>query len=316
MKAGVIGVGKLGGAIAFGLAREVIADEIVLVDAVKDLAWAQAEDIRHGLAGPRMPHITEGAIKDLAHADVLVVAAGQGRKPGQTRLDLLQANTRVVAEVGRAIARVASDATLVVLTNPVDVMTTIAWRATGFPSERVLGSGALLDSVRLRMILADRLRVEPSEVEAVVLGEHGNRAVPIFSRARIRGKPVSLSLSERTAIERTLREVSGRIIDVKGGTAFGPAGTTIDLIRALIGSRPTTLPASVILRGQYGAKDIAMGAPAVLGNGRVLEVEDWPLSDEERTAMAAAAHDLQGFVDDASVVHDLVPRSLRAASDS
>ncbi|HVG37222.1 MAG TPA: L-lactate dehydrogenase, partial [Thermoplasmata archaeon] len=159
MKAGIVGVGKLGGTIAFALAREGPWDELVLVDAVPDLAWAQAEDIRHGLRVSTQPAVGVGTIQDLADCDVVVLSAGQGRKPEMTRLDLLHANAGLVAELSRGIARVATRASLVVLTNPMDVMTTIAWQSTGWPRTRVLGSGTLLDSQRLRVILADHLQV-------------------------------------------------------------------------------------------------------------------------------------------------------------
>src|SRR2546427_590528 len=158
MKAGVVGVGRVGGAIAFALAREGDWDELVLVDAVKDLARAQAEDIRNGLRLSTQPVIRAGSLDDLSESEVVVLCAGQGRKPGMTRLDLLHANAGLVAELSREIAHAASNASLVVLTNPMDVMTTIAWRSTGWPRTRVLGSGTLLDSLRLRMILADRLK--------------------------------------------------------------------------------------------------------------------------------------------------------------
>src|SRR2546425_853502 len=170
MKAGIVGVGKVGGAIAFALAREGPWDELVLVDAVPDLAWAQAEASRQGLRVSTQPAVRVGTIQDLADCDVVVLAAGQGRKPEMTRLDLLHSNAGLVAELSRNIARVATRASLVVLTNPMDVMTTIAWQSTGWPRTRVLGSGTLLDSQRFRVILADHLQVLSVKVSATVLG--------------------------------------------------------------------------------------------------------------------------------------------------
>ncbi len=188
MKAGVIGVGKLGGTIAYALAREGPFDRIVLHDVVTDLAWAQAEDLRHGLCG--RVTVRAGTIADMTDADLVVACAGEGRRPGMSRLDLLRTNAPVVAGVAREIGRVAPEAALVVLTNPLDVMTALACRASGLPREKVLGSGALVDSVRLRALIADRLGVTPGDVDAVVLGEHGDRAVPVFSRVRVDGKPL------------------------------------------------------------------------------------------------------------------------------
>src|SRR2546426_5369584 len=180
MKAGIVGVGKVGGAVAFALAREGPWDELVLVDAVPDLAWAQAEDIRHGLRVSTQPTIRVGNIEDLADCDVVVLSAGQGRKPEMTRLDLLHANAGLVAELSRDIARAARRASLVVLTNPMDVMTTVAWQATGWPRAPVLGSGTRLGSQRLRVILADRLNVPSVKISATVLGEPGEPGTPAF----------------------------------------------------------------------------------------------------------------------------------------
>ncbi len=311
MKAGIVGVGKVGGAIAFALARDGPWDELVLVDAVKDLAWAQAEDIRDGLRLSSQPRVRAGSLEDLSGSDMVVLCAGEGRKPGMTRLDLLHANARLVTQLARDIARSAPTASLVVLTNPMDVMTTIAWRATGWPRTRVLGSGTLLDSLRLQMILADRLGVPSLKVSAAVIGEHGQGVVPVFSRARVSGRSLSLSTKEKAEITQQLRDVSGRIIEAKGGTAFGPAGTTAELVHALVGPRPRVVPCSVVLDGEYGVRGIAIGVPAVLGTRRVLGLEEWPLSEDEQAAFNDAARDLKSFADDASVVLEHVPKPFQ-----
>src|SRR5881397_2700868 len=283
MKAGIVGVGKVGGAVGFALAREGPWDELVLVDAVADLAWAQVEDIRHGLRVSTQPTIRVGKIEDLADCDVVVLSAGQGRKPEMTRLDLLHANAGLVAKLSEDIARAARRASLVVLTNPMDVMTTIAWQSTGWPRTRVLGSGTLLDSQRFRMILADHLNV-PS---------------------------VTLSAKDKEEITRQLRDVSTRVIAAKGGTAFGPAGATVELVQALIGSRPRVVPCSVVLEGEYGVHGVAIGVPAVLGTGRVLALEEWPLADDEQAAFEEAARDLKAFAEDASVLLKVNPQPSR-----
>jgi len=308
MKAGIVGVGKVGGAVAFALAREGPWDELVLVDAVPDLAWAQAEDIRHGLRVSTQPTIRVGNIEDLADCDVVVLSAGQGRKPEMTRLDLLHANAGLVAKLSEDIARAARRASLVVLTNPMDVMTTVAWQSTGWPRTRVLGSGTLLDSQRFRMILADRLNVPSVKISATVLGEHGERVVPVFSRAKVSGRRPTLSAKDKEEIIRQLRDVSTHIIAAKGGTAFGPAGATLELVHALIGSRPRVVPCSVVLEGEYGVHGVAIGVPAVLGTGRVLALEEWPLADDEQAAFEEAARDLKAFADDASVLLKVNPR--------
>jgi malate dehydrogenase len=308
MKVGVVGVGKLGGEIAFALARDGTWDELVLYDVVEGLAWAQAEDIRSGIAERSDSIVRAGSLADLSDSDVVLLVAGQGRKPGMTRLDLLHANAPLVRDLTRQIVSVAPRTTLVVLTNPVDVLTTIAWEASGLTRDRVLGSGALLDSVRLRCLLADRYKVKPSEVEALVLGEHGERAVPLYSRVRIQGRSIELNTEERTALLEELRSLSAKIIEGKGGTAYGPAGATASFLHALISPRPSMVPASVVLHGEYGVRNLALGAPAIVGKGHLLRVEEWPLPPEERQALEAAAHDLSEFAQDASVLLGLAVR--------
>ena len=308
MKVGVVGVGKLGGEIAFAVARDGTWDEIVLYDVVEGLAWAQAEDIRSGIAERSDSIVRAGTLEDLADSDVVLLVAGQGRKPGMTRLDLLHANAPLVRDLSRQIVSAAPRATIVVLTNPVDVLTTIAWEATGLTRDRVLGSGALLDSVRLRCLLADRYKVTPSQVEAVVLGEHGERAVPLFSRVRVQGQSVDLSAEDKTTLLEDLRAVSTKIIQGKGGTAYGPAGATASLLHALVSPHPSMVPASVVLHGEYGIQNLALGAPAIVGKGHVLRVEEWPLLPEEQQALEAAAHDLGEFAQDASVLLGLAVR--------
>src|SRR5437867_3849373 len=299
---------EIGSAVGFARAREGPWDELILVDAVPDLAWAQAEDIRHGLRVSTQPTVRVGKIEDLADCDVVVLSAGQGRKPEMTRLDLLHANAGLVANLSRDIARVARRASLVVLTNPMDVMTTIAWQSTGWPRTRVLGSGTLLDSQRFRTILADLLNVPSVKISATVLGEHGERVVPVFTRAKVGGRRPTLSAKDKEEITRRLRDVSTRVIAAKGGTAFGPAGATVELVHALIGSRPRVVPCSVVLEGEYGVHGVAIGVPAVLGTGRVLALEEWPLADDERTAFEEAARDLKAFAEDAEVLLKANPR--------
>lgn len=302
LKVGVVGVGKLGGEIAFAVARDGTWDEIVLYDVVEGLAWAQAEDIRSGIAERSDSIVRAGSLEDLHDSDVVLLVAGQGRKPGMTRLDLLHANAPLVRDLSRKIVSVAPHTTIVVLTNPVDVLTTIAWEASGLTRDRVLGSGALLDSVRLRCLLADRHHAKPSEVEALVLGEHGERAVPLWSRVRVQGQPVEFRAEDKEAILEELRNVSTKIIAGKGGTAYGPAGATASLLHALVSPHPSMVPASVVLHGEYGVQDLALGAPAILGKGHLLRVEEWPLLPEEQQAVAAAAHDLGEFAEDAGVL--------------
>ena len=171
-----------------------------------------------------------------------------------------------------------------------------------------MGSGSFLDSLRLRALLADRFDVKPIEVEAVVLGEHGDRAVPVFSRATVQGRPLELTSKEKDAIREQLRTLSGRIIEAKGGTAFGPAGATAALVRALASPTPSVVPASIVLAGEYGLQDVALGVPALLGEGRLLQVEAWTLPSDEQAGLRDAGRDLAKYAEDAAVLLGLAVR--------
>src|SRR2546427_9322989 len=157
-------------------------------------------------------------------------------------------------------------------------------------------------------MLAGRLRVPSARTPGAVVGEDGERVVPVFSRAKVSGRRPTLSAKDKEEITRQLRDVSTRIIAAKGGTAFGPAGATVELVHALIGSRPRVVPCSVVLEGEYGVHGVAIGVPAVLGTGRVLALEEWPLADDEQAAFEEAARDLKAFADDASVLLKVNPR--------
>ncbi|HKZ98433.1 MAG TPA: malate dehydrogenase [Thermoplasmata archaeon] len=302
MKAAVVGVGKLGGAIAFALARDPRWRSVVLTDAVEGLAEAQAEDIRHGLDARARADVAAGGLADLDGADLVVVCAGRGRIPGGTRLDLLGTNAPIVADVARGIGRVAPKAAVVVLTNPLDVMTALAQETSGLPRTQVLGSGGILDSNRLRLLLARRHGVRPSEVHAIVLGEHGERAVPVLSRARVRGEPLRVTKAAAEELLEALRVSSLRVIEAKGGTVFGPAGATMVLLEALFGSTPSVVPASVVLDGEYGMRGVSVGVPARVARGRVLRVDAWDLSGAELEALRRSGRDLAKFLEDARIL--------------
>jgi malate dehydrogenase len=304
MKAGVVGVGKLGGAIAFALARDPRWRTLVLTDAVEGLAEAQAEDIRHGLEARARVDVRAGPVEAIEGADLVVVCAGRGRIPGGTRLDLLGTNAPIVRDVGRAIGRVAPQAAVVILTNPLDVMTALAHAASGLPRTQVIGSGGILDSNRLRLLLARRAGAAPADVEATVLGEHGERAVPVLSRARIRGEPIRLTKAEAIRLLEDLRGASLPVIEAKGGTVFGPAGATMALVDALFGSTPTVVPASAVLDGEYGLRGVSLGVPARLARGRLLRIDEWDLAPPELEALRRAGRDLAKFLDDARVLLD------------
>jgi malate dehydrogenase len=282
MKISFIGAGRLGSIIAYTAALRNIADEIVMVDIVEGLGKAQGDDMYNGMAHYNDTVCRGGEYEDIADSDIILVAAGKPRKPGMTRMDLLDFNVNVMKDVAANVKKYAGDAVLVTLTNPMDAMNYALWRITGFERERVIGSGGQLDTSRLRSALSWHYKVPQSQVEAYVIGEHGETQMPVWSRVKIKGKKVEVSPKEREEIREQVRAMAIGIIGGKGATEFGPANGTADMLEAIATGRERLVPSSIIAQGEYGARDISIGMPAVLGKGGLVRIEEWDLAEDER----------------------------------
>lgn len=294
-KLALVGAGGVGGNVAHLAAMADMAREIALIDVVPGLAAATALDLDHasGITGGAV-RCTGGESLDLvAGAEVVVVTAGRARAPGMTRADLIDVNARVIRQTAEAIRTHAPEAVVIVVTNPLDEMTVEMLRATGFPRERVLGMAGTLDSARFRNALAAAAGVTPADVEAVTLGSHGDEMAPITSLARIKGRPLSVFLSDDRIAACTRDAVTGggQVVGLKktGSATIAPAHASIELIDHIRGARTGPVPVSVMLDGEYGVSEVVLGVPAHLGAGGLLEVVEWRLSQGERDALQTAA---------------------------
>ncbi len=294
-KVTIVGAGNVGGQAAARLARSALVDEVVLVDAVPGLAEGIALDIAHcsALDGFDTRLCGSTGYEATEHSDVVVVTAGRARQPGQTRLDLLATNARIVAEVVARAASRSPFAVLVVVTNPLDEMTYLAWRVSGFPHRRVMGMAGVLDTARFRFFLARELGLPPAEVEALTLGSHGETMVPVISQSRVRGRPVA-DLLPVEALERVAartRDAGAEVVRLlRRGSAFhAPGASVAAMVEAILADRREALPACCYLEGEYGIRDVFVGVPAVLGRRGVVEVVELPLVPAELTALREAA---------------------------
>ena len=292
---GLIGAGGVGANIAHLAANGDIAAEIVLVDIMPGLAEAVAMDLNHasGITGTRTRVRGSVDMAAIAGSDVVVVTAGRPRTPGMSRADLIGVNTRVVHAAAEALKAHSPDAIVIVVTNPLDEMTTEMLRATGFPRERVLGMAGTLDSSRFRNALAGAAGVDPADVDAVTLGSHGDEMAPIVSRARIKGRPLDAFLTQK-AIDACVRDAvtgGGQVVALRktGSATLAPAHASVELIEHIRGARAGAVPVSVMLQGEYGIRDVVVGVPCHLGATGVLSVEELPLPDSELSALRAAA---------------------------
>ncbi len=282
---GVAGAGKIGAQSALEMASMGL-DDISMVDIVPGLAEGEALDISHRLSDAGVDVDVSGStdFSALRGASLVVIAAGMGRKPGMTRMDLLAKNADIVGPVTREVAKHAPDAVLLMMTNPMDVLTYVALRASGFPKQRVVGQGGLLDNSRFKYILAKKLGVSRGSITSLVLGEHGENMIPIASHTYVSGVPLTSLLSEaeiQQAIDDT-RKVAADVISKKGATVFAPGRVVARMAKAVVDDTKEVVPASAYLEGEYGVTGICIGVPLKLGRAGIEQIYELKLSDKER----------------------------------
>ncbi len=286
MKLGFVGAGRIGSTTAFTCIQHLDLDEVVLVDIVEDLAVGEAMDLSHAIVGlDKYAKIVGGSDYSLLKGcDLIVVSAGLARKPGMTRLDLAKKNAEIIRSVAKNIVKHAEDSKILVVTNPLDVMTYVMWKETGKDRREVFGMGSLLDTVRLKeRIIA--LGGEPKRV--FMMGEHGDSMFCPKSLAEVEGD-VDLD----RAIEET-RGVAMEVIKRKGATFYAPAVCIYRMVKAVLEDTKEEIPTSVVLQGEYGISDVALGVPAILGREGVERIVEYDLTDEEKAMLIKSAEILK-----------------------
>lgn len=289
-KVTIVGGGNVGATAMYYLAERNLAD-IVLLDINEGLPQAKAIDAQHCSPLRRYHLGIEGSsdFSAIADSDVVVITAGLPRKPGMTREDLLNKNAAIVASVSQNIAEYAPNAIVVVVSNPLDIMTYVAWKVTGFGIRRVMGMAGVLDSTRFRYFVAEELEVSPKEVQGLVLGGHGDEMVPLPEYSVVGGIPLTeLIAPERLdAIIKRTRSGGGEIVShLKTGSAFyAPAASVIEMVECILTDRKRILPVAAYLRGEYGIDGYFIGAPALIGKNGIEKVYEVPISDQWKEQM-------------------------------
>ena len=290
----VIGAGQVGSTTAHLIALKQLA-HVTLIDVVDGLAQGKALDISQAAPVEGFGVTVRGTTDygAMAGSRLVIVTAGMSRKPGMSRDDLLAANANIIGPIAERIAKTAPEAVILVVTNPLDLMVALALSRSGFPRQRVMGMAGVLDSARLRTFLAQRLAVLPSDVQAMVLGSHGDLMVPILSSITVKGEPVTTRLpaSELEAILQRTKDGGAEIVAfLKQGSAFyAPASGVVEMAGTILQDRHAVLPVCASLDGEYGLRDVCIGVPARLGAGGIEQVVELPLSPQERAALVAAA---------------------------
>ena len=301
-KAAVIGCGFVGSTIAYTLMQKGVFSEIVLLDANHPKAEGEAMDISHGLPFSHAMDIYAGTYEDISDAAVVIITAGANQKPGETRLDLVQKNAKIMRSVISDIKRVRCEGILMIVSNPVDILTYVALKESGFPKERVIGSGTVLDTARLKYLISEKLSVDSRNVHAFIAGEHGDSELAVWSCANIYGigleefakmKGYSDFDEEKEKIYSAVRDSAYEIIDRKGATYYGIGMAAAKIAEAIVRDSHTVAPVSVSLDGEYGLSGLCLSIPSVVGRGgaeRVLEVS---VSEEENERLRRSAAELK-----------------------
>lgn len=293
-KIAVIGAGHVGATCAQRILERNLAD-VALVDVVEGLAQGKALDLAQ--AAPLEGHgrAVQGSTsyEIIRGCSAVVVTAGLARQPGMSRSDLLEANAKIVGSIVPQVVAQCPDAVLLIVTNPLDAMTYLAWRMSQFPRERVIGMAGVLDSARLRFFVAERLKVSARDVHAQVLGGHGDQMVPLPRYTTVSGVALTelLPMAEIDRLMQRTREGGAEVVRMlKTGSAYyAPASSAADMVQAILGDERRLLPACVHLNGPYGLRDVFCGVPIRLGGRGVEEIVELPLNESEKKALAVSA---------------------------
>ena len=301
----LVGDGAVGSAYAYSMMNQGIAEEFVIVDVVKERTEGDALDLEDAQVFTSPKNVYSGDYSDCKDADVVVITAGAPQKPGETRLDLVNKNLKILSSIVKPVVESGFDGIFVVAANPVDILTYATWKFSGFPKEKVIGSGTSLDTSRLRVALAKKFNVDPRNVEAYIMGEHGDSEFAAYDEATVGSKPLKVVAKEHgltdddlAKIEDDTRNKAYEIINRKGATYYGVATCLMRITKAILRDENAILPIGAALNGEYDLDDIFIGTPAIVnanGLGGVIEV---PLSDKEKDLMAKSAETLKKVTQD------------------
>ncbi len=296
---GLVGSGRVGSTLAMILAQRNI-DDITLVDIIQGLPQGEALDLSHMAAELGIDVKIKGSndYSALDGADLVVVTAGLARKPGMTRMDLLLKNAGIIKGVSQEIAKHAPNSTVIMVTNPMDAMTYVALKTTGFGKKRVLGMGGMLDLSRFTQLLSEDLGVSRASINALVIGEHGESMAPLPSYTSVNGVPLKQMLTDSQIsqdIEKT-RKVAAEVIALKGATFYAPANGIARMVEAIKYDKKMLLPVSAYVEGEYGVSGICIGVPAIIGREGVEKIVELNLVGEERASFEKGAATLKEAV--------------------
>ena len=282
----VIGSGKVGASAALNCGLRELDNDVLLLDIVQGLPQGEAMDINHQLSERGSDAIARGSnnYEDMRGSDYVVLVAGVGRKPGMTRMDLLKINAGIVKDVAGNIATYAKDATVIVVTNPLDPMTYLAIKAIGANKQKVMGMGGMLDLSRFKSFIQEATGVSRESIQAMVISEHGENMLPLTRFSSLGGIPLHDFIAKEKAMEifEKTRKVAAEVIALKGATVYAPGNAVATMIESMARDKKMVIPVSAYLEGQYGVSDLCIGVPAVIGAGGVEKIVELKLDSFEQ----------------------------------
>ena len=305
-KAAIIGCGFVGSASAFSLMQSGLFSELVLIDANREKAEGEALDIAHGIPFARQMKIYAGSYDDIMDSAVIIVTAGASQKPEETRLDLVHKNVSIFKSIIPEIAKRDYQGILLIVANPVDILTYTALKLSGMPENRVIGSGTVLDTARLKYRLGEHLSVDSRSVHAFIIGEHGDSEIAVFSSANVSGIPLNRFCEMRghfeheAATRRIAEEVKNsayEIIAKKHATYYGIAMSVKRICEAIVRDEKSILPISSMMHGEYGISDVALSMPAIVGKDGVETRVPISISEEEEAKLKESADTLKKVIE-------------------
>lgn len=301
----VVGTGFVGTSIAYSMINQGIVNDLVLIDVNQEKAEGEALDLLDGIAwGQENVNVKSGGYEECKDANVVVITAGINQKPGQTRLELVDTNAKIMKSIVDEVMKSGFDGVFVIASNPVDVLTYCTWKASGLPASRVVGTGTTLDTTRFRKELATKLEMDPRSIHGYIIGEHGDSEVAVWSHTTVGGKPIlefivqnnRLEVGDLQTLSDKVKNAAYEIIDRKKATYYGIGMSTARIVKAILNNEQAVLPVSSYLEGQYGEEGIFTGVPSVVNQTGVREIIELNIDAYERKAFKNSVKQLREVI--------------------
>lgn len=304
-KCAIIGCGNVGATTAYSLVLDRTFSEIVLIDINSKKAAGEAADLNHGLPFIAPMSIYAGDYSDLSDASIIIITAGANQRPGQSRTDLVRENVKIFSTIVENIIKYNTDAILLVVTNPVDILTYVTWKQSGFPADRVIGSGTVLDTARLKYLAGQYLEVDNRNIHSFIIGEHGDSELAVWSCATVSGIPLkefcrssclNCGMEKLHEMYNDVKNSAYDIIEAKGATYYAIAEAVRRIVDAIVHDEDSVLPVSSLINDHYGLNDVCLGVPSVVGRTGIKRILDLPLDEAEYKALHESASKMKEII--------------------